>query len=173
MTLANALLICHVTAAVVLFASLIADWIGVIALRSAWTTGQVREPLKAIQVSAGFGPIARITVLATGLWLAVIAWAWQGWIIAGLAGWTVLVLLGEPLTGKDMRAMVAAVGAAEDGALPPEVLDRVHEPRLWSSVLTRTGVVTGVVACMIGKPGLVVGLGVLLGDTCSGSPRRK
>ncbi|MFJ2095539.1 hypothetical protein ACIOEW_41005 [Streptomyces sp. NPDC087901] len=159
MTLASVLLICHVTAAVVL----IADWIGVTGLRSAWSTGQVREPLKAIRASAAFGPIARLTVLAAGLWLAIVAWSWQGWIIVGLVGWTTLVLLGEPLTGKDMRAMVAAVGAAEDGALPPEVLDRIHEPRLWSSVLTRTGVVTGIFTCMIGKPGLAVGLGVLLG----------
>ncbi|GAA1249155.1 hypothetical protein GCM10009665_44980 [Kitasatospora nipponensis] len=162
MTLAPVLLICHVTAALVLLASLVTDWIGVAGLRSAWTSDQVREPLRAIEVSAAFGPLARITVLAAGLWLAITAWSWQGWIIAGLIGWSVLVVLGEPLTGKDMRAMVKAV-RAEDGALSADTLARVHDPRLWSSVLTRTGVVTGVLICMLDKPGWITGLGAQLG----------
>ena len=161
MTLANVLLICHVIAALVLLASLVTDWIGVSGLRSAWNTDRVRVPLKAIEASVAFGPLARIAVLAAGLWLAVIAWSWQGWIIAGLVGWTALVLLGEPLTGKDLRAMVEAV-RAEDGELSAEVLARIHDPRLWSSVLTRTGVVLGVLICMVGKPGLAIGLSTQL-----------
>jgi hypothetical protein len=162
MTLANVLLICHVVAALVLLASLVADWIGVTGLRSAWTTDQAYKPLRAVEASAAFGPLARIAVLAAGLWLAVIAWSWQGRIIAGLVGWTALVLLGEPLTGKDMRAMADGV-RTEDGELSAEALARIHHPRLWSSVLTRTGLVVGVLICMVGKPGLVIGLSAQLG----------
>lgn len=68
-------------------------------------------------------------MLTAGPWLAIDAWSWQGWIIAGLVGWTALVLLGDPLTGKGLRAMPAEAKTA-DGTIPASLLARIHHPRL-------------------------------------------
>jgi hypothetical protein len=40
------------------------------------------------------------------------------------------VILGEPLTGRELRALAAAV-RAEHGVLPSAVIARMHLPRLW------------------------------------------
>jgi hypothetical protein len=114
-----------------------------------------------LQNSAAFGVWARLAVLAAGLWLAIDAWSWQGWIIAGLVGWTARVLLGDPLTGKGLRAMAAEAKTA-DGTIPASLLARIHHPRLWSPVLTRAGLIAGVITVMVAKPGLVAALRVLL-----------
>lgn len=68
---------------------------------------RARGSVRVLEISAAFGVWARLAVLTAGLWLAIDAWSWQGWIIAGLVGWTALVLLGDPLTGKGLRAMAA------------------------------------------------------------------
>ncbi|MFE7045578.1 hypothetical protein ACFU9X_41075 [Streptomyces atratus] len=105
MSLDSALLTIHVLAALVMLASLSLDWIGVLRLRRASTLPHAREGVTTLERSAAFGAWARLITLAAGLWLAIDASHWTGWIIAGLAGWTALVLLGEPLTGKDLRTM--------------------------------------------------------------------
>ena len=56
---------------------------------------------RALEISAAFGVWARLAVLTAGLWLAIDAWSWQGWIIAGLVGWTALVLLARP--GRQLK----------------------------------------------------------------------
>ncbi|GAB2855354.1 hypothetical protein GCM10022221_63600 [Actinocorallia aurea] len=167
MTLENTLLTAHLLAALTMLASLITDWFGVLALRSATTVPGAREGLNALTASAAFGVWGRLGALAAGLSLAIAAWSWEGWIIAGIAGWTAMVLLGEPLTGKDLRHMVKAARQAED-ALPAELVTAIRDPRLWTSVLTRTGVITAVLACMTVKPGLLTGLGLLLAGYLAG-----
>ncbi|MFF9184240.1 hypothetical protein [Streptomyces misionensis] len=102
----SALLTIHVLAALVMLASLSLDWIGVLRLRRASTLPHAHEGVTTLERSAAFGAWARLITLAAGLWLAIDAGHWIGWIIAGLAGWTALVLLGEPLTGKGLCTMV-------------------------------------------------------------------
>ncbi|PWI19336.1 hypothetical protein DI272_38145 [Streptomyces sp. Act143] len=161
MSLDAILLAVHVLAAVTILTALVTDWIGVLALRGAGTTQQAREGLKALEASAVFGVWGRLASLAAGLTLAVTAWSWEGWIITGIVGWVVLVLLGEPLTGKDLRRMVAGAREAGD-ELPAGLAARIHDPRLWNSVLTRTGILAALAVCMFGKPGLLTGIALLI-----------
>ncbi|MEV1174386.1 hypothetical protein [Nonomuraea sp. NPDC049784] len=156
MSLDALLLAAHLLTVLTMLAGLVTDWIGVLALRGATTLPKARKGLKALEVSAAFGVWGRLGALASGLWLAIHAWSWEGWIITGLIGWTAIIALGEPLTGKELRHMAKAVRDA-DGELP----SRIHDPRLWSSVVTRTGVIAAVATSMIGKPGLAACLGLL------------
>ncbi|MBO0823894.1 MAG: hypothetical protein J2P27_08555, partial [Actinobacteria bacterium] len=98
---------------------------------------------------------------------AVDAWSWPGWIIVGLISWVAFVILGEPLTGRELREMGAAV-RAETGKMPPALIGRLRLPRLWQAVLTRAGLGIGVVFIMAVKPpaavaGAAVALGALAG----------
>ncbi|MFJ2095445.1 hypothetical protein ACIOEW_40485 [Streptomyces sp. NPDC087901] len=167
MSLDASLLVVHVIAALTILASLITDWVGVLALRDARTTQQAREGLKALGASAAFGVWGRLGSLFAGLTLAITAWSWEGWIITGITGWVVLVLLGEPLTGKDLRRMVKDA-RTDEVELPAELATRIHDPRLWTSVLTRTGILAAILACMFGKPSMITGLALLVGGYLAG-----
>ncbi|MFB4317770.1 hypothetical protein [Actinomadura sp. 21ATH] len=64
MPLNGILLAVHVAAALTIVASVITDWIGVLALRGATTTAHAREGLKALTASAAFGVWGRLGSLA-------------------------------------------------------------------------------------------------------------
>ncbi|MEU5499318.1 hypothetical protein [Streptomyces griseofuscus] len=126
MSFDSALLTIHVVAALVMLASLSLDWIGVLRLRRTSALPHAPEGVTTLERSALFGAWARLITLAAGLWLAIDAGHWTGWIIAGLAAWTVLVLLGEPLTGNDLRTMAKATSKSD--ALPPQTHGRDPPP---------------------------------------------
>lgn len=167
MTVYDVVLFAHVTSVIIMFAGVTADWLAVGGLRATREVGPVRAWIRTLEISATFGPFARLAVLGAGLYLAVDAWSWPGWIIIGLISWVAFVILGEPLTGRELREMAAAV-RAEHGTLPPALIARLHLPRLWQAVLTRAGLGIGVVFVMAVKPpaavaGTAVALGALAG----------
>lgn len=167
MTVYNVVLFVHITAVIVMFAGVTADWLAVGGLRATRDSGPARAWIRILEISAAFGPWARLAVLGAGLYLAVDAWSWPGWIIVGLISWVGFVILGEPLTGRELREMAAAV-RAEHGTLPPALIGRLHLPRMWQAVLTRAGLGIGVVFVMAVKPpvawaGTAVVLGALAG----------
>ncbi|MEV6486572.1 hypothetical protein [Streptomyces sp. NPDC051576] len=137
-------------------------------LRRSKTLVHARKGIVVLELSAAVGVWGRLTVLASGLWLAFDAGHWPGWTIAGLVGWTTLVALCEPLTGKDLRKMAKAARKAS-ADLTPELAARIHRPRLWSSVLTRTGVAAAVLTDMVVKPGLIHALALLLAGYAVGA----
>jgi hypothetical protein len=151
MTAYNVVLFTHITAVIVMFASLTADGLAIGGLRATDSAGPARAWVRALEISAAFGPWARLAVLAAGLYLAVDAWSWPGWIIVGLVGWTAFVTLGEPLTGRELHEMKALVHA-HDQDLPPAVIIRLRRPRMWYAVLIRAGLGAGIVFCMAVKP---------------------
>jgi len=172
MTVYNVVVFAHITSVIVMFAGVTADWLAVAGLRAARDAGLARAWVRTLEISAAFGPWARLAVLGAGLYLAVDAWSWPGWIIVGLISWTAFVILGEPLTGRELRDMAAAV-AAERGTLPPALIARLHLPRMWQAVLTRAGLGTGVVFIMSVKPpAAVAGAAVVLGALAGYSAAR-
>jgi hypothetical protein len=151
MTIYNVVLFAHITSVIIMFAGVTADWLAVGGLRAAREAGPARAWVRTLEISAAFGPWARLAVLGAGLYLAVDAWSWPGWIIVGLISWVAFVILGEPLTGRELREMAAAVRAGHD-TLPPALIARLHLPRMWQAVLTRAGLGIGVVFVMAVKP---------------------
>jgi len=104
---------------ILMFASLTADWLAIAGLRRSESAGPASAWVRTLEISGAIGPWARFMVLGAGLYLAVDAWSWQGWIIVGLVSWVVYVVLGEPLTGRELREMTALV-RSEHGKLSPK-----------------------------------------------------
>ena len=172
MTVYNVVLFAHITSVIIMFAGVTADWLAVGGLRATREAGQAHAWIRTLEISAAFGPWARLAVLGAGLYLAVDAWSWPGWIIVGLISWVAFVVLGEPLTGRELREMAAAV-RAEHGTLPPALMARLRLPRLWQAVLTRAGLGIGVVFVMAVKPPVAVaGAAVLVGAVAGYSAAR-
>ena len=171
MTVYNVVLFAHITSVIVMFAGVTADWLAVGGLRA------TRDAGPALRLDPDSGDIRGVRALGPPrgpracLYLAVDAWSWPGWIMVGLVSWVALVILGEPLTGRELHEMAAAV-RAEHGSLPPAVVARLHLPRMWQAVLTRAGLGIGVVFIMAVKPpaavaGTAVALGALAGDSAA------
>lgn len=167
MSVYNVVLFVHITSVTIMFASLTADWLAVGGLRATDSAGPARGWIRALEISAAFGPWARLAVLGAGLYLAVDAWSWPGWIIVGLVSWVAFVVLGEPLTGRELREMSALV-RAEHGALPPAVTARLRQPRMWHAVLVRAGLAVGIVFCMAVKPPAAVAAAAVVGGALAG-----
>jgi hypothetical protein len=151
MTAYNVVLFLHITSVIFMFASLTADWLAIAGLRRSESAGPATAWVRALEISGAIGPWARLAVLGAGLYLAFDAWSWQGWIIVGLASWVVYVLLGEPLTGRDLRELTVLV-RSEHGKLSPKAITRLRHPRMWHSVLIRVGLGAGIIFCMTVKP---------------------
>jgi hypothetical protein len=172
MTVYNVVLFAHITSVIIMFAGVTADLLAVGGLRATREAGPARASIRILEISAAFGPWARLAVLGAGLYLAVDAWSWPGWIIVGLISWVAFVILGEPLTGRELREMAAAV-QAEHGTLPPALVARLHLPRMWQAVLTRAGLGIGVVFVMAVKPpAAVAATAVVLGALAGYSAAR-
>ncbi|MBO0871381.1 MAG: hypothetical protein J2P15_22740 [Micromonosporaceae bacterium] len=172
MTVYDIVLFVHITSVIVMFAGVTADWLAVGGLRSTRDAGAAHAWIRTLEISAAFGPSARFAVLGAGLYLAVDAWSWPGWIIVGLISWVAFVILGEPLTGRELREMAAGV-RAEHGTLPPALIARMHLPRMWQAVVTRVGLGIGVVFVMAVKPPVAVaGMAVVLGALAGYSAAR-
>ena len=172
MTVYNVVLFAHITSVIIMFAGVTGDWLAVAGLRATRDAGPARAWIRTLEISAAFGPWARFAVLGAGLYLAVDAWSWPGWIIVGLISWVAFVILGEPLTGRELREMGAAV-RAEPGTLPPALIARLRLPRLWQAVLTRAGLGIGVVFVMAVKPpAAVAGVAVVVGALAGYSSAR-
>lgn len=150
MTGYSVVLFVHITSVIVTFAGVTADWLAVGGLRPHGKPAGTRMDPDPGDIR-GLRAWARLAVLGAGLYLAVDAWSWPGWIIVGLISWVAFVILGEPLTGRKLREMAAAV-RAEHGTLPPALIARLHLPRMWQAVLTRAGLGIGVVFVMAVKP---------------------
>jgi hypothetical protein len=162
-TVYNIVLFAHITSVIIMFAGVTADWLAVAGLRATREAGPARAWIRTLEISAAFGPWARLAVLGAGVYLAVDAWTWPGWIIVGLISWLAFVILGEPLTGRELRDMAAAV-AAKHGTLPAALIAKLHLPRMWQAVLTRASLGIGVVFIMAVKPpATVAGAAVVLG----------
>jgi hypothetical protein len=163
MSVYDIVLFAHITSVIVMFAGVTADWLAVGGLRATRDAGPAHAWIRSLEISAAFGPWARLAVLGAGLFLAVDAGTWPGWVIVGLVSWVAFVILGEPLTGRELRELAAAV-RAEHGTLPSAVVARLRLPRLWMAVLTRAGLGIGVVFVMAVKPPAVVAVvAVVLG----------
>ena len=172
MTVYNVVLFVHITSVIIMFAGVTADLLAVSGLRAAREAGPARAGVRTLEISARFGPWARLAVLGAGLYLAVDHWSWPGWIIVGLISWVAFVLLGEPFTGRELREMVAAV-RAEHGILSPAFIAGLRLSRMWQAVLTRAGLGIGVVFVMAAKPpAAVASTAVILGALAGYSSAR-
>lgn len=157
----------HVMAAVGLFVALAFEALAVARLRHAETSEDAGSWLGVLAVSGRVGPVAWLAVVVAGLYLSVSAWSWDGWIVAGLAGWLLIGALGEPLPRADRRALAAAA-ARGPGPLDPALRAVLRAPRPRRSVAARGGVAVAIVLVMTTKPGLPAAAAIVLVGAVAG-----
>jgi hypothetical protein len=159
MSVYSVVLFLHIVGALGLFVALGIEFLTVSRLRSAATAEQAREWLSALGGIRVVGPIALVTILFPGLYMAATSTGWQGWNVAALGAMIVMAALGAASNAARMPGIGRSIGPLR-GPLPLDARLRLRDPLVLSSILVRIGIALGVVLDMTVKPDV---LGALVG----------
>jgi len=130
----------HIVGALLLFALLTVEGVG------------LRVGIAAAPINRVMGPVSALAILVPGFYMVATVWGWKGWIAVGITSW-VLIAVGGAITGVSvMRGRMGkrtatiswlarvgmALGVVFDMTLKPDVAVAV--------VAVLLGVVLGVAA---------------------------
>jgi len=162
MTLYNIALFLHIVGALIMGSAQVLEQVGVGRIRQAKTTQDLGTVLGFVRPLSGLYQLSGAFILLSGIYLSIVAWGAEAWIIVSLAVVLVLAISGPRVSGVRFRE-IGQRAAAEDGALSAGLRSLTHAPILeWSHYL-RMGAFLGIVLLMVTKPGLVGSLLVVVG----------
>lgn len=99
-------------------------------------------------------PVASLGLIGTGAYMTTKAWSWSTpWVVAGLAGLFMIMLLGAGVEGSRGRATSAELRAA---GLSERARRLLRDPIAWSAKVTTWTLVLAVIFLMTTKPTAVV-----------------
>jgi hypothetical protein len=161
----------HVVGALGLTAAFGVEAAGLAGLRRATDADEALLWLRSRRWVLLVGPASIGLVLVTGIYLTVVEWGWDAWILVSLASLVAIAGIGGLLTGIPMARLTPAVEQAS-GPLSEELRRGLRSRLLTVSIMTRIAITIGVVFLMVQKPALftclltitlAVGIGVAAG----------
>lgn len=155
----------HVVGAAGLFAALGLEWAGLRSLRRSTHAGQAREWAGLLRSTPAVAVPAVLALLVTGVYLGTTRWGDAAWVILGLVGLVLLVIVGAAVTTRRANALAAALAGADDGPMGADLRRRAHDAALWRSASLKTTLAFGITFNMCVKPataGACVAMGVAL-----------
>jgi hypothetical protein len=147
----------HILGAMLLFALLGIETMGLLHLRSAQSVEAARSSAGLMRVMPTGAPVALLLIVGAGLWMAWDRWSIPAWTMIALAAVVVMVVAGMVVTGGVMRRLGPRIGQAQ-GVWSPELAGAVRDPMLVRSLALRVGLAIAIVAVMVFKPDLVSSL---------------
>src|SRR2546429_3490156 len=168
MNIYSIVLFLHIVGALLLFAAMGIEFMTVSRLRSAATAEQARDWLSVLGSMRVIGPVALVTILVPGLYMAATSAGWQAWNILALLAMVVMAALGAASNAARMPAIGRSIGPLR-GALPPEARVPLHDRIVWSSILIRIGIGLGIVLLMTLKPDVVGSIVTLVAFAAAGA----
>jgi hypothetical protein len=132
----------HIVGALLLFALLAIEGVG---LRAGIPTAQLNRIL---------GPISALAILLPGLYMMKAQWGWAGWIVVGITSWVLIAVVGAFTGISVMRGTMSNQAATVSwlvriGMALGVVFDMTVKPNLLLSVVSVVvGVIVGVAASL-------------------------
>jgi hypothetical protein len=132
----------HIVGALLLFALLAIEGVG---LRAGIPTAQLNRIL---------GPISALAILLPGLYMMKAQWGWAGWIVVGITSWVLIAVVGAFTGISVMRGTMSNRAATVSwliriGMALGVVFDMTVKPDLLLSVVSvLVGVIVGVAASL-------------------------
>lgn len=143
----------HIVGAILMFVAMGIEVVCIGRMRRSATVEQARE---WASVSGRLDPIfgvSTLLILAAGLYLTISNSLWgSGWVDLALATTLILGVVGPLVNGRKGKAIHRAL-VGGSGPLAGDLRSQVRDSGLWTSVLTMTGLATGIVFLMTVKPG--------------------
>src|SRR3989442_107606 len=171
MNIYSIVLYLHILGALLLFVAMGIEFLTVSRLRSAGTAEQARDWLGVLGSLRVIGPVALVTILIPGLYMAATSAGWEGWNILALVAMVVIAALGAASNAARMPAIGRSIGPLR-GPLPPEARAGLRDRIVWSSILTRIGIGLRIVLLMTAKPDLVGSAVALVAFALAGAAGR-
>ena len=141
----------HVVGALGLAAAFGVEAVGLVGLRRATDADEALLWLRSRRWVLLIGPASIGLVLVTGIYLSVVEWGPDAWILVSLASLVAIAGIGGVLTGIPMARATPAVERAS-GPLPEELRRSLRSPLLTVSIMTRIAITVGILLLMVLKP---------------------
>jgi len=143
----------HIIGALMLFATLALEWVGLRQIRSEKLSEPVRAWLGVLGSIGKVGFISMLTTVITGVYMLTVV-GWTPWLAVTVGALVLMIILTRAVAPR-VKALGQSLGA-------------VNDPLLWISVQTRTAIVLGIIYLKIAKPDwvgslLTLGLAAVLG----------
>jgi hypothetical protein len=157
----------HITGALGFFVALGVELISLRQLVRSTAAEQAQEWLRIAVGVRRLGFASMMLLLASGLYMMVIAQVGGAWLIVAFWSLVLLAILAVALSYRRMAAIGRAL-AAEVGPVSPALRNQLHYPLLWIAIKLRVAIALGIVFLMTVKPDLggsllVIGVAAVLG----------
>jgi hypothetical protein len=152
MSLYQFLIFIHVLAAVGLFVAIGIEAVSLARLRRAETPADARVWLGLFRLPGRLGPVAMLTVLASGAWMMKVSWGYQPWIAGALLAVVAMAVIGGAVSLRRMRRLRAALAAETGPGLSNATRAARSGPALVNSLRIRIALGVGILGLMTMKP---------------------
>jgi len=154
MNIYSTALFLHIVGALALFATLALEWVGLLQIRNAASSDQVRIWLGVLRRASKTGFPSMLVTVLTGVYMMVVVWGRTPWLVTTVGALVLMIVLARAAAPR-VKVLGQSSGA-------------VNDPLLWVSVQTRSAIVLGIIFLKIAKPDwigsfLTIGVAVVLG----------
>jgi hypothetical protein len=135
MTAYELALFTHLLGVVTLFAAIALVETAGARLRRAGNVQHVRLWVDLTRTAAPLFPVALLTVLGSGLFMAADSWTFTTpWVVVAIAGVIVMGGIGGSVQGRHFAAIGRTARATEDGPVPQHLSELIAAPAVWVSL---------------------------------------
>jgi len=141
----------HIVAALVFFASLGLEWVGLRQVRRAVAPEGAGAWMRLLGSARPISIASMLTLVISGGYMMATAWGATSWTVVTLGSLVVVIALSLVLTGPRMAA-IGQASAAGRGILTPSFHRAANNPLLTISLYTRVALTLGIVLLKVIKP---------------------
>ncbi|MGI2328978.1 DUF2269 family protein [Planococcus sp. YIM B11945] len=152
----NVVLFLHILGAVTMFMAMAILTVAMLSMLQAKETIAIRQwSSLAVKTDALF-PLSTLIILLPGLYLVFAAWGWgTAWINVSLAVLLVLSFLGPVINLRRLKGILEAAEFETETVPSAELMRKVRDRGLWTSVSTMAMLVVGILFLMAVKLPLI------------------
>lgn len=146
----------HIVGMIGFFMPLGAWLFGLVALRRARQTQQVRSICQAIFVSDTMAVVGILLLAGAGLYMAITTWGLDtGWVLVAIISFALLAPVGPLVVERRLHIIANLAAGAPDGPLPLEIRLRIADPIMGAGLALMFAWLLGIVFLMATKPPLL------------------
>ncbi len=152
----NVVLFFHVVGAVIIFMAIAILALSMLSMISSKDTESIKRWSGiAVKIDALF-PLSTLLILVPAIYLVFADWGWTtAWINVSLVVLVGNSILGPMINLRRLKKVLTATEAETDNVASGELMNKVRDRILWSSVSSMSMLTVGIVFLMTVKPALL------------------
>lgn len=152
----NVVLFFHVVGAVIIFMAIAILALSMLSMISSKDTESIKRWSGiAVKIDALF-PLSTLLILVPAIYLVFADWGWTtAWINVSLVVLVGNSILGPMINLRRLKKVLTAAEAETDNVASGELMNKVRDRILWSSVSSMSMLTVGIVFLMTVKPALL------------------